>query len=158
MTRNSRRRLIARINQAIPVLLVALFSLSIMGFVAVAWSALAEGTKTVKRSSGMLALPEKPTRALIARGDSIFHGTNGPGSCAVCHGEQGRGTRLGPSLATARQRAGDGDLESVARVIRRGVFWPPSLRPSMPAFEGALDREQIWAVAAYVYSISPRGN
>ena len=153
-----RRRLVARITRATPLLLVALFCASIAGFVAVAWSALASGHTQVRRATGVIDLPERPTRELIARGDSIFHGTNGPGTCAVCHGKLGRGTRLGPSLLSVRSRVGDGDLESVARVIRRGVFWPPTLRPSMPAYEGALDREQIWAVAAYVYSLSQRAN
>jgi mono/diheme cytochrome c family protein len=147
----TRRRLISKVNRAAPALFAALFIVSVMACVVVAWAALAEGPKVTKRSSGLLALPNKPTRAMIALGDSLFNGPSGPGTCSVCHGKDGVGTRIGPRLAGAKHLGG---IDSIARAIRVGVYWPPTLRGSMPSFEGVLDREQIWAVAAYVNSIA----
>ena len=42
------------------------------------------------------------TPALVARGDSIFHGRLAGGTCHVCHGEDAKGTTgLAPDLTVA---------------------------------------------------------
>ena len=154
----TRKRFLARIDGATPALMFALLAVSFTVLVARAWTVVSEGPH-IKRASGFLTLPEKPTPALIAHGDSIFHGPTAPGTCAICHGENGTGSRLGPPLTNSRRFRSDGTIESIARAIRVGIAWhPPAVLPSMPPYAGTLDREQIWAVAAYVYSISRPGS
>src|SRR5688572_15639158 len=38
----------------------------------------------------------KASPELIALGDSIFHGQVGGGTCYACHGQDGKGTGVGP--------------------------------------------------------------
>jgi mono/diheme cytochrome c family protein len=153
----SRRRLMQKIRRATPALAGVLFSCAGLAFVAMAWTELAAGPTSAKRVYGTLDLPDRSAAALIALGDSLFHGPREPGTCAVCHGRNGVGTMSGPRLAGSRL-GGKRNIDSIARVIRKGVYWPPSLGIStMPAYDGLLDREQIRALAAYVRSISLRG-
>jgi putative heme-binding domain-containing protein len=78
--------------------------------------------------------------ALIARGGDLF-----AGSCAIgyCHGSEGRASR-GPQL---RERPWD--PRHVYTVTRDGV---PGT--AMPAWNGILPDRDIWAVTAYVMSLS----
>jgi mono/diheme cytochrome c family protein len=152
----TRRRLMLKLSRATPFVLVGVVSLAVLCYTALAWSALAAGPRATKRAYGVVDLAEKKvTRALIALGDTVFHGTNGPGLCAVCHGEGGQGSKSGPRLAGVRLKV-DNHVDSIARVIRRGIYWPPSMGIAMPPYDGVLDRDEIWAVAAYVQSISRR--
>jgi mono/diheme cytochrome c family protein len=150
-----RIRRIVMLNRVKVIGLVSVFFVAFVTLVTMAWASIAERSRLVTdRAAGVLELPDKPTRELIAIGDSLFHGPKAPGNCAGCHGDNGKGTRLGPPLNSASALKTEHDMRAIARVIRLGVYWPPSIGPSMPAFDGLLSREEIQAVAAYVYSIS----
>lgn len=71
------------------------------------------------------------------------------GSCAVCHGRDGEGTRAAPALATGE--ATTLTLQQIETRIERGK--PLGPRGSMPRFEGTLTPEQIRSVARYVVSL-----
>ena len=92
------------------------------------------------------------TAAMIQRGAAIY---GGQGRCATCHGTQGQGTLLGPSLADAEWIHGDGSLEFIAEMITRGVEQPDGFPRAMPPKGGAdIDEVEVRAVAAYVQSLS----
>jgi putative heme-binding domain-containing protein len=91
------------------------------------------------------AAPQTPTidlneAALIARGSDLF-----AGSCAIgyCHGSEGRASR-GPQL-----RDRPWDPRHVYAVTRDGV---PGT--AMPAWKDILPDRDVWAVTAYVMSLS----
>jgi mono/diheme cytochrome c family protein len=102
------------------------------------------------------------TPAMIALGDSVFHGRAGGGACFVCHGQDGKGTPgLAPNLTAGAWLHGDGSYEFLVQLIQQGVAEPKEGPAPMPPMGGAqLSPEQVRAVAAYVYSISrkkPKG-
>ena len=76
--------------------------------------------------------------------------------CIMCHGEGGRGTQLGPSLADAQwRRARGGAPDQIAAVVRGGVPDPDDFPVPMPARgDGTFDNEEVAAVAGYVQSLS----
>jgi glucose/arabinose dehydrogenase/mono/diheme cytochrome c family protein len=93
--------------------------------------------------------------ALIALGDSVYHGQAGGGTCTGCHGNTAKGTPLAPDLTDKQWIWGDGSLASITDIIRKGVPQPKQHRGVMPPMGGAqLTPEQLKAVAAYVYSLS----
>lgn len=110
---------------------------------------------------GMIAvssrLDEGPVqdRALIARGDSVFHGTLGGAICATCHGQDAKGVAgMGPDLTDKTWLHGDGSLTSVTATIRAGVAKPKKSAMPMPPFGGVpLDSAKLAAVAAYIHSL-----
>jgi len=99
------------------------------------------------------------TPAVIAEGKRIFLG-HGPGasSCAVCHGENGEGTKAGPRLVKADWIDADGSYGSIIRVVINGVPHPRAYPNPMPAYGGAaaMSFDQVKAVAAYVYSLNKK--
>jgi mono/diheme cytochrome c family protein len=78
-------------------------------------------------------------------------------TCVMCHGEQGEGTRLGPSLTDAEWLGGrTGSFEEIASVVRDGAV-PDSTRypaPMHPRGDGSLTEDEVRSVAAYTYSIA----
>lgn len=85
-------------------------------------------------------------------GRTIF---TGKGNCWVCHGRDGRGTSLAPNLSDAEWLNGDGTVEAVAEIVRRGVPRPRRFPGMMPPGGGAsLTDAEVRAVAAYVVSLS----
>jgi len=95
------------------------------------------------------------TAAMIALGDSVFHGQVGGGTCAGCHGADAKGTPLGPDLTDAQWLWGDGSLVAIEKVIADGVPKPKQHTGVMPPMGGArLTPAQLRAVAAYVYALS----
>jgi mono/diheme cytochrome c family protein len=75
--------------------------------------------------------------------------------CAVCHGLDGRGNQLGPSLRDTEWTHITGTLEEIERVIRDGVPAPRDYPvPMAPMGGGDFDDEELRAVAAYVFAIS----
>lgn len=99
------------------------------------------------------ALPSGVTAALIASGDAVFHGS----SCIACHGEDAKGTAVGPNLADATWLTGDGSLAAITEIVSQGVDEPKQFRSPMPALGGAgLSDDDLKAVAAYVWSLSHR--
>jgi mono/diheme cytochrome c family protein len=100
--------------------------------------------------------PDSITPALVALGDSVFHGRVGRGTCFACHGAKGAGG-LAP-LTSGRWLHSDGSYESIVRVVREGVPKPKQAPTPMPPMGGAnLTPEQLRAVAAYVYTLGQQG-
>ena len=92
-----------------------------------------------------------PSPQLIASGDEVFHNS----SCLVCHGEDAKGTAVGPDLTDATWLSGDGSVGSITTIISAGVDAPKQFRSPMPAMGGAnLSDDDLNAVAAYVWSLS----
>lgn len=95
--------------------------------------------------------------ALVARGDSIYHGKLGGTICATCHGQDAKGVPgLGPDLTDGVWLHGDGGLPFLRTIIRTGVMRPKKSASVMPPFGGIpLDSAQVDAVATYLYSLRP---
>src|SRR5262249_30011013 len=68
-------------------------------------------------------------------------------SCASCHGLHATGGRSGPDLTRGSFTAGDTDAD-LYRVISSGIEGS-----EMPSFQGRLEDDQLWRVAAYVRSL-----
>ncbi len=96
------------------------------------------------------------TPAMIALGDSVFHGKIAGGTCAVCHGQDAKGTAgLAPDLTDVKWLNGDGSYAFIVGLVQKGVPTPKESPAPMPPMGGAnLSPEQVRAVAAYVYSLS----
>lgn len=78
-------------------------------------------------------------------------------NCAACHGRDGRGQAYYPDL-TDNDWLWGGNVDLIERTMRVGINTqhPDSRIGEMPAFgrDAMLDRAQVEAVAAYVYSLS----
>jgi mono/diheme cytochrome c family protein len=95
---------------------------------------------------------------LIALGDSIFHGQVGGGTCYACHGQDAKGSGVGPNLTDSEWLNTDGSLEGIVKTIQSGVPKPKKAPAPMPPMGGAaLTPEQVRAVASYEYSLSHSG-
>lgn len=102
-------------------------------------------------------LPPGVSAATVALGDRIFHGALGA-PCTGCHGQEGTGSPLAPSLATGTWTWSDGSLAGIRASIIRGVEHPKKFANPMPAMGGArLTPDQVTAVAAYVWTLSHGG-
>lgn len=72
--------------------------------------------------------------------------------CATCHGFEGDGTQLGPSLQDTVWIQPGRDIAAIEEVIRTGVAEPAEFPVPMPPQGGGLfTDEQIRALATYVY-------
>ena len=102
------------------------------------------------------ATPDSITPAMIARGDSVFHGKIGGGTCYVCHAQDAKGTQgLAPDLTAGKWLNGDGSFAFIVNTVLKGVPNPKESPAAMPPMGGAnLAADQVRAVAAYVYSLS----
>ena len=100
-------------------------------------------------------LPPGVTPALLALGDSVYHGQVAEATCAGCHGSNAKGTPLAPDLTDRQWIWGNGGLASITKTIREGVPAPKQHTGVMPPMGGAhLTSPQLAAVAAYIYSLS----
>jgi mono/diheme cytochrome c family protein len=91
---------------------------------------------------------------LIALGDSIFHGQAGGGTCHVCHGQDAKGSAVGPNLTDGEWLNNDGTLAGITGTINSGVPKPKTAPAPMPPMGGAsLSPDQVKAVATYVHSL-----
>lgn len=91
---------------------------------------------------------------LIALGDSIFHGQAGGGTCHVCHGQDAKGSAVGPNLTDGEWLNNDGTLAGITGTITSGVPKPKTAPAPMPPMGGAsLSPDQVKAVATYVHSL-----
>jgi len=91
---------------------------------------------------------------LIAMGDSIFHGQAGGGTCYVCHGQDAKGSAVGPNLTDGEWLNTDGTLAGITGTIKSGVPQPKKAPAPMPPMGGAsLSDDQVKAVATYVHSL-----
>ena len=110
----------------------------------------------VRAQGAPTATDPEATPAMLALGDSIFHGKVGAALCYVCHGPAGKGvTGLGPNLTDKEWLNGDGSLAFIEKTVETGVPKPKKApAPMPPRGGGQLNESQIKAVAAYVYSLS----
>ena len=104
-----------------------------------------------------LPVPEGATAAIVALGDRIYHGQEGGATCTGCHGANATGSPLGPNLTGKKWLWSDGSLAGIEKVITDGVPQPKEFRSPMPPKGGAqLSKEQVSAVASYVWALSHR--
>lgn len=98
-------------------------------------------------------LPSGVERSVAEEGRELYRKT-----CIVCHGEQGGGTLLGPSLTDGQWLGGrTGTLDEIAALVRDGAAASDSFPvPMHPRGDGTLTDGQLRAVAAYTYSIARR--
>jgi len=103
---------------------------------------------------GQTASPGAPRPALIARGDSVFHGA---GNCYACHGSKGEGL-VGPSLVDAEWIHSKGTEEEIAVQVMKGVPKEKSKSgiPMPPKGGSTISDDDVKAVAAYVHSLSQK--
>jgi mono/diheme cytochrome c family protein len=107
-----------------------------------------------KDGAPQLPVPPGATAEQLALGRRIFHGEAAGGTCAGCHGADGRGATIGPALNNANRQWSDGSLPGIRGVIAEGVAKPKDFAGPMPPDGGsALTEEQRHAVAAYVWAI-----
>jgi glucose/arabinose dehydrogenase/cytochrome c5 len=113
----------------------------------------------VHPNAGAAALPIPPEGSpdQVALGDRIFHGQADGGTCAGCHGADGRGSPVGSDLTAGKWVWSDGSVASIAHVIRTGVAKPTSHTGVMPPSGGVtLSDADLTAVADYVWAIGHR--
>jgi len=100
-------------------------------------------------------VPEGATAEMVALGDRIYHGQVGEATCTGCHGANGTGSPLAPSLTSQKWLWSDGSFAGILKVITNGVPQPKRYRSPMPPMGGAqLTAEQASALAAYVWTLS----
>src|ERR1700722_18958077 len=106
-----------------------------------------EGTNVDAGSAASVPVPDGATRDMVALGDSVYHGKVGGAACAGCHGANGTGSPLGPSLASGKWLWSDGSLAGILKVITDGVPQPKQYRSPMPPMGGThLTTEEASAV------------
>lgn len=99
--------------------------------------------------------PSTITPAMVALGDSIFHGKIGASSCQACHGVGGKAGAAAPDLTDAEWLHSDGSYEGIVNTVKSGVMAPKQFSSVMPPYGGVmLNDERTRAVAAYVYTVS----
>ncbi|HLJ87033.1 MAG TPA: c-type cytochrome [Candidatus Angelobacter sp.] len=108
-----------------------------------------------KAANSTTAVPQGATAEMVALGDQIFHGQVGGASCTGCHGENGKGSPVGPDLTSRKWLWSDGSYAGITKVITSGVMQPKQYRSPMPPMGGSrLTRDQVLALSAYVWSLS----
>ena len=91
---------------------------------------------------------------LIAQGKKVFQGQEGGATCYVCHGQDAKGTGVGPNLTDSEWLNTDGTLAGITKTVQSGVPQPKKAPAPMPPMGGAsLSPDQVKAVAAYVHSL-----
>jgi len=99
-----------------------------------------------------------PTLVLLAdsaAGDVLYRRK---GKCLSCHGLAGTGLEgLGANLQDARWLHGDGSIPFIERTIVEGIARPAVSPVVMPAFATTLTPEEVYRIAAYVYTLSHPG-
>src|SRR5580704_9573597 len=101
-----------------------------------------------------LPVPPGATQAQVARGERVYHGQEGGGTCEGCHGSNAKGTPLAPDLTRGKWLWGNGSLAAITRTITDGVPNPKEYRSAMPPMGGAqLSHSDLRSVAAYVWAL-----
>ena len=99
-----------------------------------------------------------PTLVLIAdsaAGDLLYRRK---GKCLSCHGLDGKGLEgLGPNLQDDQWLHGDGSIAFVQRTILEGIARPKVSPTVMPAFATTLAPDEVYRIAAYVFTLSHPG-
>ncbi len=108
------------------------------------------------REVANLPVPPGATHAMVALGGKIFRSEVGGVTCTGCHGDNAKGSPLGPDLTGHKWVWSNGSYAGIAKTIIHGVPRPKNYRSPMPPMRGQLTPDQIKAVAAYVWSLSHR--
>jgi glucose/arabinose dehydrogenase len=106
--------------------------------------------------AGATPLPVPPGASpdQVARGGLIFHGQADAGTCAGCHGADGKGTPVGSDLTSGKWAWGDGSVQAITATITLGVTKPKSHEGVMPPKGGTnLSSADLAAVADYVWAL-----
>jgi mono/diheme cytochrome c family protein len=115
-------------------------------------------TADVTPETAPTSRPAGFTAAQVALGRRIYLGEIRNGTCSGCHGSDGRGSSAGPSLTGPTWIWADGSVESLARVIAKGVPEPgPSGGIMLPGGGVDLTKEEVQSVAAYVWTLGRGG-
>jgi mono/diheme cytochrome c family protein len=115
---------------------------------------LPEEVAVTEPEGGVVAvdLPEGVTQEMVTSGQAIF---GGAGMCFACHGANGSGSPLAPSLNESTWLHIDGSFDAIVGIINTGVPTPMQFPAAMlPRGGSAITDDQVREVAAYVYSIS----
>jgi glucose/arabinose dehydrogenase len=104
-----------------------------------------------------LPVPPGGSPDQVARGDAIFHGRIDAGTCAGCHGNDGKGSSVGSDLVNGHYLWSDGSVQAIERTIRTGVSEPKQHTGAMPPEGGVkLSQADLAAVADYVWALGHR--
>jgi len=104
------------------------------------------------------ALPPGVTAQQVALGRAIYRGEAKGGTCAGCHGSDGRGSMAGASLVGPTYLWSDGSVDGLAKTITSGVSQPKKASGAMPAMGGvALSPDEVRALAGYVWTLGHTG-
>src|SRR6202007_1172619 len=96
-----------------------------------------EGINPEAGAARTLPAPPCATATEVALGSRIFHGQEATGTCAGCHGTNGKGSPIGPDLTSGKWLCGDGSMAAITRTITEGVAQPKKYRSPMPPLGGA---------------------
>lgn len=98
--------------------------------------------------------PPGATKEQVALGSRIFHGEVSSGTCAGCHGSDGKGSPVGADLTAGKWLWSDGSLAGITKTITDGVATPKQHGGAMPPMGGSpLSASDLQAVSAYVWSL-----
>jgi len=112
--------------------------------------------ETAAQQQGQMKLPEGVTAEMVAQGKEIF---GGAGLCNVCHGPNAGGVPgLGANLTDDQWIHSDGSYDGIVQTVMGGVdASASSVGTAMPPKGGSgITDDQVKAVAAYVFTLSPR--
>lgn len=99
--------------------------------------------------------PATITPAMLAQGDSLFHGLIGATSCQACHGADAAQGTVAPVLTDSEWLHSDGSWEGIYKTVQAGVSQPKKFTSMMPPDGGIpMTEEHRRAVTAYVYKLS----
>ena len=105
---------------------------------------------------GALASPTFVLLADSALGDVLYRRK---GKCLSCHGLDGKGLEgLGANLQDTTWLHGDGSIAFIQRTITEGVARPLVAPIAMPALATTLTPDEVYRIAAYVYTLSHPGS
>jgi mono/diheme cytochrome c family protein len=107
--------------------------------------------------AGALPIPPGASPDQVALGERIFQGQADAGTCAGCHGTDGKGTAVGSDLTSGKWLWGNGSVRAITRTIAQGVSKPKNHTGAMPPMGGVqLSQADLAAVADYVWAIGHR--
>jgi glucose/arabinose dehydrogenase len=116
--------------------------------------AAAEPAATAGGQSSSLTPPSGVTAEQLALGEKIYLGKARNGTCAGCHGSDGKGSAVGADLTAGKWIWSDGSLPALTKTISQGVTSPKSHMGAMPPNGGTqLSASDLKAVSAYVWAI-----
>ncbi len=99
--------------------------------------------------------PDGVTLESISEGRILF---NARATCSACHGANGKGGQLAPSLADDVWLNSDGTYAGIIEVIETGVLEPKEYPGLMLPRGGlGLSDEEVSSLAAFIWSLGVRG-